>query len=98
MTDITKTTPAKASKPRVNRTPAQVAQDLLDAAKARHDRANKTAKRLDTERQDVEKRSNDANAEVQAAAAAVKYAEQHPDLPKTSQTERPPVTQTSGVS
>lgn len=76
------TTPTTAKKTRVVRTPAQVAQDLLDAAKARHDRAQKAAKRLDTERQDVQKRSNEANAEVQAAAAAVKYAEQHPDLPK----------------
>lgn len=78
------TTPTTAKKTRVVRTPAQVAQDLLDAAKARHDRAKKAAKRTTAAAAEATNADTLAKAEVEAAAAAVKYAEQHPDLPKTS--------------
>lgn len=74
--------PPAPKKSRHIRTPQEVAQDLLDQAKARWDRANTAAKKATKAAADAEAAKQAANDELGAANAAIKYAEQHPDLPK----------------
>lgn len=81
-TDMTTTpsTPTAAKKTRKVRTQREVAQDLLDKAKAREHRAKEEATRKAAAFGDAKRADEAARAEVAAATAAVKYAEKHPDL------------------
>jgi len=83
---MTTQTPASTPAPKkaraAARTPQQKAQDLLDQAKARHNRAIVAQEKAAATRKDALKAFDASEAEVSAAEAAVKYAEGHPDLPK----------------
>lgn len=80
-TPTTQPTTPKASKPRVVRTPAQIAVDRLDATKARLERARIAAGRAIKAADKATAAANAANDEVKAAGAAVDFESKHPDLP-----------------
>lgn len=80
------TTPStpKTTKPRVIRTPQQKAQDRVDAAKARVERAGKASVEAGKRLKDAQDAKRLADNEEVAAQAAFEFESNHPDLPKAS--------------
>lgn len=77
-------TPRKA--PRVRRTPGERAQVRLDEAHGRLDRANDASTVADQRLKDAQAAKKAADIEVRAAEKALKWAGDHPDLPRTTVT------------
>lgn len=87
MSTETATTPAAATPPkapRVRRTPSERAQVRLDEAHGRLDRANDASTVADQRLRDAQAAKKAADVEVKAAEKALKWAGEHPDLPRTT--------------
>lgn len=72
--------------PRVRRTPGERAQVRLAEAHGRLDRANDASKVADQRLTDAQAAKKAADVEVRAAEKALKWAGDHPDLPRTTVT------------